>query len=85
MLDVEIFDDWLRKAKPGQWLTYHIGQHLYGLNGQKKETAVRAFRAAVAGDVFICQQRVEGGEFAYKVLRLDATLSKRMRSWTLQR
>ena len=43
-----------------------------------------AFKAAEAGEVFICQARVEGGEFAYKALRLDDKLRKRMQSWTLK-
>jgi len=84
MIDEEVFEEWLRGARPGQWLTYHIGQHLFGLNGQKKRTASMAFKAAEAGEVFICQARVEGGEFAYKALRLDDKLRKRMQSWTLK-
>lgn len=82
MITDQEFTDWLRAARPGEWITYHSGQHLFGINGTKKTAAALAFRAAEQGAVFICQRRVVEGEgFDYRALRLDERLQRRMKSW----
>lgn len=76
------FQEWMSNARPGDWLTYHVGPHLFGINGQKKTVAALVHAEAVRGTLFICQRRSPEGDFEYRALRLSETMQRRMKSWT---
>ena len=75
---------WLRTARPGAWITYHTGPHLFGLQGVKRPAAEMALRLAELGEIFICQRRTETGDFEYRAMRLDEKMSKRVKSWHMK-
>ena len=84
MISSEEYDQWYRYAKNGDWVTYHIGHHLFGLRGTKKDAAARAWDQSERGLVFICQRRVpgSGGMFEYRAMKVtDKVLQKKIVAW----
>lgn len=83
MITEDEFLAWFRYAKPGQWTTYHRGQHLYGLSGTKRTAATLVMELAENGELFIAQRRVaDTSEFEYRAMKLDEKLQKRLKSWS---
>ena len=85
MITEDEYKQWLKYAKPGDWVTYHIGQHLFGINAMKKGAANMIFVAAEEGELFIAQRRIKGtdpAEFEYRAMKLDTKLQKELKSWS---
>ncbi len=83
MITNEELTEWMERARPGDWLTYHTGPHLFGLQGKKRPAASTLLALSNLGQVFLCQRRgAVRGEFEYRAMRLDESLRRKVKSWS---
>jgi hypothetical protein len=86
MISLEEYQQWMKYAKPGDWITYHRGPHLFGINAKKKDAANEVYKAAMDGELFVAQRRVATEkpgifEFEYRAMKLNTDLKKKAKAW----
>lgn len=81
MVSEDEFNEWFRTAKAGDVYVYHVGDHLFGLDGRKRQVASLVLGHSQRGELFISQKRLDGGEFQYQCMKLDDRMKGRMKSW----